>query len=114
MGGLADKVRLHHLAAGPQGGHRPGGQDRSFGHHDHWVAELVHDGQFVLHHQDGHPLGAQAEQLGADLAGEPRMHAGHRLVQEQHGGFGHQRAHDLGQSALAAAEVARVGVGVPG
>src|SRR5438034_8499204 len=41
-GGSADKVRLHHLGAGPQGGHRPGGQDGSLGHHYHRVAELVH------------------------------------------------------------------------
>src|SRR5215472_6200258 len=77
VGGSADKVRLHYLAACPQSGHRPGGQDRSFGHHDHRVAELVHDRQLVLHHEDGYALGAQAEQFGADLAGQPRMHACH-------------------------------------
>src|SRR6185437_10557188 len=68
-GASPDKVGLHHLAARPQGGHRPGGQDRPFGHHDHRVAELVHDGQLVFHHEDRDALGAQAEQLGADLAG---------------------------------------------
>ena len=36
------------------------------------------------------------------LAGQPRVDPRHRLVQQQHGGFGHQRAHDLGQPALAA------------
>src|SRR2546429_7228456 len=72
-GGSADKVCLHHLGPGPQGGHRPGGQDGSLGHHDHRIAELVHDGQFVLHHEDGHALGAQAEQLAPDLPGQPRV-----------------------------------------
>src|SRR5260370_3925341 len=77
-----DKVRLHHLGPGPQGGHRPGGQDGAFGHHDHRVAELVHDGQFVLHHENRHTLGAQAQQLGPDLPREARVHPGHPLAQQ--------------------------------
>src|ERR1700736_4442826 len=81
----ADKIGLHHFGARPQGRHRPGGEDGAFGHHDHRVAELVHDGEFVLHHEDGHALGAEPEQLGPDLAREPRVHPGHRLVQQQHG-----------------------------
>src|SRR5580704_3235132 len=106
--GSSDKVRLHHLGTGPQGRHRPGRQHGAFGHHDHRVAELVHDGQFVLHHEDGHTLGAQAEQLGPDLAREPRVDPGHRLAEQQYGRLGHQRAHDLGQPALTAAQAAGV------
>ena len=40
------------------------------------------------------------------------MDARHRLVEQQHPRLGHQRAHDLDQPALAAAEVAGVAVGV--
>src|ERR1700732_3259473 len=47
----ADKVCLHNLAAGPQFGHRPLGEDRALRHGHDGVAELVHDGEFVLDHQ---------------------------------------------------------------
>src|SRR5258707_917551 len=55
----ADKVGLHDLLAPPQLRHGSFREDRAFGHHHHRVAELVHDGQFVLDHEDGHAFGTQ-------------------------------------------------------
>src|ERR1700728_4148717 len=42
--------------------------------------------------------------------GEAWMHARHRLVEQQHLRLCHQRAHDLDETALAAAEIAGVAV----
>src|SRR5450755_3657610 len=109
--GSADKVCLHDLAAGPQLPHGALREHGALGHHDHRIAELVHDGQLVLDHEDGHAVVAQGHQLVADPAGQVRVHAGHRLVKQQHRWLGHQRAHDLDQPALAAAEIAGVTVG---
>ena len=54
---------------------------------------------------------AERDQLHADLVRETRVDAGHRLVEQQHLGVGHQRPHDLDEPALAAAQVAGVAVG---
>src|SRR6201985_1861461 len=40
-----------------------------------------------------------------DPAGQGRVHAGHRLIEQQQRGIGHQPAHQLQQAFLAAAEV---------
>ena len=77
----------------------------------HWVAELVHDRELVLHHDDRRASLAQADKLHANLVGQARVHARHRLVQQQDLRLGHQRAHDLNQSPLSAAEVAGVPIG---
>src|SRR6266702_4697004 len=106
----ADKVSLHNVAPGPQLGHRPLGQDRALRHGHHGVAELVHDGQFVLDHDHGQPLLGQRGELTADPPGEVRVDARHRLVEQEHPRLGHQCAHDLHQPALAAAEVPGVAV----
>ena len=89
----------------------PSASSAPVGHHDHRIAELVHDGQLVLDHQDRHALAAQRDQLVADPPGQVRVHPGHRLIEQQHAGLGHQRAHDLDQPALAAAQVTGVVVG---
>src|SRR5450432_2646259 len=107
----ADKVGLHYLAAAPELFHRPLGQHGAFSHHYYWIAELVHDGQLVLDHEDGHPLVAQRHQLVADPPGQIRVHTGHRLVKQEHAGLGHERAHDLDQPALATAQVSGVVIG---
>src|SRR5215472_10422489 len=58
----ADKVGLHNLLPAPQLRHRSLREDCALGHHHDRVAELVHDGQFVLDHEDRHALGAQGDQ----------------------------------------------------
>src|SRR5579875_520062 len=68
----------------------------------------------MLHHEDGHAFLAQRDELVADLPGQVRVHPGHRLVEQEHRGPGHQRAHDLHQPALAAAQVTRILAGIAG
>src|SRR5450755_858071 len=79
----ADKVGLHHFRPVPQRGHRPLGEHRAFRHHHHRFTELVHDGQFVFHHEDRHPPRGQGPAFVADAPGQPGMDAGHPLVQQQ-------------------------------
>ncbi len=57
------------------------------------------------------PSRHSGDQLVADPPGKLGVDSGHRLVQQQQLGIGHQRSHDLDQPALAAAEVAGVLVG---
>src|SRR5215471_17106327 len=83
----ADKVGLHDLGAGAQLLHAPLRQHRALGHHHHRVAELVHDGQLVLDHEDRHPLPAQRNELPPDPPGQVRVDSGHRLVEQQHAGL---------------------------
>src|SRR5215471_9435183 len=83
---LSDKVSLDHVGALSQLNHRPLGQHSPLGHHDDRVAELVHDGQLVFHHEDRDALLAQLLQGRAESAGKLGMHASHRLIQEQHVG----------------------------
>ena len=51
------------------------------------------------------PSARSAAQMLADLARQGGVHAGHRLVQQQQRGFGHQRAADLQQLLLPAGQV---------
>src|SRR5258708_40305634 len=90
-----DKVGLHDLAAASQLLHCPFGQDGTLGHHHHRITKLVHDGQLVLDHEDGHPVVAECHQLVADPPGQVRVHAGHRLVEPPHARLGPAPAHDL-------------------
>src|SRR5579859_2019416 len=75
----ADKVGLHDLLPPAKQRHRALREHRAFGHHHHRVAELVHDGQLVLDHEDGHPFGAQRDELVADPPRQVRVHPGHGL-----------------------------------
>src|SRR5215472_7511898 len=108
----ADKVGLHNLLPPPQLRHRSLREDGALRHHHHRVAELVHDGQLVLDHEDRHALGAQGDQLIPDPPRQVRVHPGHGLVEQQHPRFRHERAHDLHQPPLAPAQIPRVVVGM--
>src|SRR5215475_5937913 len=103
---LADKVSLHHLGPVPQLSHCALGKHGAVGHHNDRVAELVHDGELVLDHEHRQPVTGKPDEHLADAVGELGMHARHRLVEQQHPRIGHQRAHDLDEPALPAAEVA--------
>src|ERR1700733_4024476 len=80
----ADKVRLHDLGAPAQFRHGSDREHRALRHRYHGIAELVHDREFVLHHQNGEPAGRQRGQLVTDPPGQVRVHAGHRLVEQEH------------------------------
>src|SRR5882672_4590694 len=66
----ADKVGLHDIAAAPQFRHAALGEDGALGHGHHRVAELVHDGELVLDHEHGQPVGGEGDELATDLAGQ--------------------------------------------
>ena len=51
------------------------------------------------------PSAHEALQMLADLAGQRRVDAGHRLVEQDQLRLGHQRAADLEQLLLAAGEI---------
>src|SRR5665213_3450670 len=107
-----DKVRLHDFLLGTKFGHRPLGQDPTFGEHDDGIAEGVHDGELVLDHHDRHAARREAHELITDLVREVRVHAGHGFIQQQNRRLGEEGAHDLDEAALAARQATGVTVGV--
>ena len=73
-------------------------------HDDHRIAERGDGVQVMLDQQHRDALGAQVAQVLADLARQRGVHAGHRLIQQQQLGFGHQGAADLQQFLLTAGQ----------
>src|SRR5215468_4083493 len=101
----SDKVCLHDLLAAPQLRHRSLREYRAFDHDHHRVTELIHDGQFVLDHEDRHALGAERDQFVPDPPGQTRVDPGHGLVEQQHPWLRHERSHDLHQPPLPAGQI---------
>ena len=69
------------------------------------VAKLGDETHVVLDDQEGHALRLEREDVLAKTAGERRIHAGRRFVEQDQLRLRHQRAAELEQLLLSAGEV---------
>src|SRR5579864_2630289 len=105
---LSNKVSVDDLPLLSQRRHRSAADQPALRHDEHRVAQLLDEVQLVLDHQDRQAVAAEVLQVAPDLLDDARVHAGHRLVEKQAARVQHERAHDLDQALLPAAQLPRV------
>ena len=81
-------------------------------HHHHPVADVADDVHVVFDEHHGHTLVAQRLDVFEQALGQRRVHPGHRFVEHDDLGIGHQRACHLQQLALATRQRTGVVVGL--
>src|ERR1019366_7580121 len=97
--GLGDRLVLFDLRRGARKADRPFAQDQVS------VSKVEGHFQVLLHQHDGQSLAAQPANGGNDLFHNQRRQTFRRLVEEQDGGVGHERAGDRQHLLLAPREL---------
>src|SRR5258708_35788800 len=93
---LSDEVSVNNLLLPSQTRHRPAADDLSLSHDHDGVTQPLDHVELVLDHQDRETSRAKLLEVALDLLDDFRVHARHRLGEEEQAKIPHPRPQDPG------------------